>query len=108
MHRDLTSLIDDLLSDHPRTALIAYRRLTVDELPWLELRVVALARRQGWGWATIARLLGRTRQSVHERFHSARIALRPDPNLAKHRQQAAFAGIAEEARRCTDDDPVAW
>ena len=109
VHLHLTSLIDDLLSDDPRAALIAYRRLAVDELPWLEQRVVALARREGWAWAPIARLLGRTRQSVHQRFHRAMIALRPDPSVAKHRQEATFASIADEVRRRNEEeDPIGW
>ncbi|HEY4331923.1 MAG TPA: hypothetical protein VGM78_05120 [Ilumatobacteraceae bacterium] len=105
---DLHRLLDNLLSDDPRTALIAFRQLSTDELPWLEQRTVALARRHGWNWATIARLLGRTRQSVHARFHNARLAVRPDPDLARHRQEAEFAGIREQVRRSSDDDPVAW
>ena len=51
--RELHQLIDDLLGDDPRRALIAYRRLTVDEMPWIEQRVVALARRNGWNFARI-------------------------------------------------------
>ena len=67
----LKALLDDVLDDDPRAALIAYRRLVEHELPWIEQRVVALARREEWNWAKIARLLGRTRQSVHERFRTA-------------------------------------
>ncbi|MCU1389149.1 MAG: hypothetical protein JWL72_2487 [Ilumatobacteraceae bacterium] len=104
----LDQLLDDVLSDDPRTALIALHRLVDDELPWIEQRVVALARREGWNWATIARLLGRSRQSVHERFRNIRLALRPDPHLAKHVQERAYRGIAEAVRRNQDDDPIGW
>ena len=104
----LDALLDDLLGDDPRPALIAFCRLVDDELPWLEQRVVALARREGWNWATIARLLGRSRQSVHERFRNIRLSIRPDPHLAKHRQERDYRGIAEAVRRNQDDDPVGW
>ncbi|MCU1401235.1 MAG: hypothetical protein JWN62_4344 [Acidimicrobiales bacterium] len=104
----LDQLLDDVLCDDPRTALIALHRLVDDELPWIEQRVVALARRDGWNWATIARLLGRSRQSVHERFRNIRLALRPDPYLAKHVQERAYRGIAEAVRRNQDDDPIGW
>ncbi|MCU1393737.1 MAG: hypothetical protein JWM34_2165 [Ilumatobacteraceae bacterium] len=104
----LKTLIDEVLDDDPRTALIAYRRLVDDEIPWIEQRVVALARRENWNWATIARLLGRTRQSVHERFRKAAIAHRPDPHLAKHQYERSFRQITEDIRRRDDDDPIAW
>ena len=105
---DLGRIIDDLLDDDPRTALLAYRRLTADELPWLERRVIALARREGWNWATIGRLLGRTRQSMRQRFEGAGLVMRPDPHVLKHRQEAAYHRIADEVRRANDDDPIAW
>lgn len=105
---DLHRLVDDLLSDDPRTALVAYRRLTVDELPWLEQRVVALARINGWKWATIGRLLGRTRQGLQQRFRNIKLALRPDPLADRHQYEATFDRLREDARRLSDDDPIAW
>lgn len=67
---ELHELVDDVVGDDPRRALMAYRRLSGDELGWLEQRVVALARRNEWSWGRIARILGRSRQSVHRRFAS--------------------------------------
>lgn len=115
VRNDLVRIIDDLLGDDPRLALIACARLTNDEIPWLEQRAVSLARRNGWNWAKIGRLLRRTRQSVRQRFDNATLAMRPDPHLLRHRQAAEFAGIHEEIRRSAacdgsgdGDDPIAW
>ncbi|MCU1387693.1 MAG: hypothetical protein JWL72_1031 [Ilumatobacteraceae bacterium] len=105
---DLVRIIDDVLGDDPRTALLAYHRLTAHELPWLEQRVVMHARANDWNWATIGRLLGRTRQSMRQRFDGATLALRPDPHLQKHRQESAYRRIAEDVRRSYDDDPIGW
>ena len=49
-------------------ALWAIRRLIDEELPWLERRAVRLARQDGASWASIARVLRRSRQSVHRKF----------------------------------------
>ena len=68
---DLVRVIDGLLSDDPHVALVAFRRLAVDELPWLEQRAVAVARCSGWNWATIGRMLGMSRQGSRKRFDAA-------------------------------------
>ena len=108
--RELHQLIDDLLGDDPRRALIAYRRLTVDEMPWIEQRVVALARRNGWNFARIGRLLGRTRQSVQSRFKSLPRTMRVDPMADHNRVQTAFHQTMRDIGhlRNPDPDPVAW
>lgn len=67
---DLHRLIDEVLDDDPRPALIAYRRLAKEPLPWLEQRVVALARRDGRNWAKIGRLLDVSRAALHARFRT--------------------------------------
>ena len=108
VRRDLNRIIDDVLGDDPRAALIACARLADDELPWLEQRVVALARREGWNWARIGRLLRRTRQSVRQRFDNAQLAMRHDPHLDYHRSEAGFANLRRDFERAADDDPVAW
>ena len=72
-------IIEDLLGDDPRRALIAYRRLVADELPWIEQRAVGLALRDEWSWARIGRLLGRSRQAVRKRFDGLPPIRRPDP-----------------------------
>ncbi|MEO6126391.1 MAG: hypothetical protein ABIR32_22045 [Ilumatobacteraceae bacterium] len=74
---ELKRLIDDVLSDDPKVALIALRKLTDDELPWIEHKVVSLARCADWNWAMIGRLLQRERSSVRMRFNNTRIAMRP-------------------------------
>ena len=68
MERELHSLIDDMISDDSRRALAAYRRFANEHLPWLERRAVLAGRQRGDSWAAIARLLGRSRQSVQQRF----------------------------------------
>ena len=117
VRRQLHRSIDEILSDDPRAALIAYRRFAADELPWLEHRVVALARREGWDWGRIGRLLGRRRQSVHERFAHAVPRPMPDPEggaQRRRRQSEALIAAALPSRfprtgPGTDgDDVVAW
>ena len=41
-----------------------------DEIDWLIERAVALARREGFDWGRISRLLGITRQWARERLNS--------------------------------------
>lgn len=65
----LEALLRHALDDDPRSALGAVRRLTADELPWLEERAVRLARQNGMSWARIARLLALPRQTAHRRFN---------------------------------------
>jgi hypothetical protein len=65
---ELHQLINDSLADDPRVALIACRRLAHEEFASIERRAVRRARQDGWTWARIGRLLGRTRQSVRARF----------------------------------------
>ena len=109
---DRDKLLDAILGDDPKRALAAYRDLADRQLPWLEQRVVALARRDGLNWAVIGRLLGRTRQSVRERF--ARIVARPAPG----RRESSYERMVREHEEAflrlinprpePDDDPVAW
>jgi hypothetical protein len=80
VRNELIGMIDDALGDDPKRALIAARRLK-DDVPWLTERSVALARREGYDWGRIGRLLG-------ER-------LLRQLGLAKSRDQ-------------DDDEPVAW
>ncbi len=68
VRQELHQLVDDLCGDDSKRALAAYRRISIDELPWLERRAVLAARRRGASWAAIGRLLGRSRQSVQQRF----------------------------------------
>lgn len=34
-------MVDDILGEDPRAALIAYRELSGEQLPWLEQRIAA-------------------------------------------------------------------
>jgi hypothetical protein len=62
--------IDAMLADDPRQAMIALRAFTEHDLPWLERRTVREARRAGYSWARMGRLLGRSRQGLRQRFQS--------------------------------------
>jgi len=108
----LKRLIDEIMSDDPRTALIALRRLKDDELPWIEQKVVASARCAGWNWATIGRLLQRSRASVRQRFSDQRLAIRPsnrsDGQQFEHAFRSAMTEIERRRRYEADDNPVAW
>jgi len=108
----LDQLLDAILSDDPRRALAAYRDLADRQLPWLEQRAVALARMDGLNWAVIGHLLGRTRQTVRERFGT--IVARPAPGT----HESAYSRMVREHEEAflrlndplpqDDDDPVAW
>jgi hypothetical protein len=99
-------LIDDLLGDDPRRALIAYHRLVDAELPWIEQRAVGTARRAGWSWARIGRLLGRSRQAVQKRFEGLAPIRRPDPRAEVQRREAEFARLLRGVR--SEPDVVPW
>lgn len=75
MH-DLGRLVRDAGGSNPRLALASVRALE-DELDWLLVRAIRLARDDGYDWGRIGRLLGRSRQSVRERFD--RLAPRQPP-----------------------------
>ena len=99
-------LIEDLLGDDPRRALIAYHRLVDAELPWIEQRVVGLARRDGWSWARIGRLLGRSRQAVQKRFEGLAPIQRTDPRAEARHREAEFVRLLRGVG--SEPDPVAW
>lgn len=90
---DLHRHLDEALVGDARTALIAVRRLLEVELPWLERHVVGRARRDGYSWARIARLLGRSRQAVQQRFRDHDESWRPPApeagDLARRTNRAA-------------------
>ena len=99
LHRHL----DDALAGDTRTALIAVRRLVDVELPWLEQHVVGKARRDGYSWAKIARLLERSRQAVHQRFGDLDAAWHPPApdagDLAQRTNRQATTAIDAARRR---------
>lgn len=63
---ELHRVVDDLVDDDARTALVAVRRL-YELMPQLERRAVCQARAEGLNWAIIGRLLRRSRQGLHRR-----------------------------------------
>lgn len=77
IRNELVDMIDRTLGEEPKPALIAARQLKA-EIDWLTERAVALARREGYDWGRISRLLGITRQWARERFKAA------PPRLAPH------------------------
>jgi hypothetical protein len=99
-------IIEDLLGDDPRRALIAYHRLVDDELPWIEQRAVGIARRDDWSWARIGRLLGRSRQAVQKRFEGLAPIHRTDPRAESRRREAEFARLLRGVR--SEPEPVPW
>jgi len=108
-------LIADAFGDDPDMALVAYREIETRQLPWLEERVVAMARRNGLPWSVIGRRLGRSRQAVQAKFADRLPRVAPAPRESPYdrraREQAeAYERIQREYRRRAevDDDPVAW
>jgi hypothetical protein len=110
----LSRMIDDALDDDPRAALIAARQLE-EECEWLMRRAVASARREGWNWARIGRLIDMTRQGARKRFPAVP-PFAPPSSIASDR---ALRGTRETERMLrewdrrrrnspADDDPIAW
>ena len=111
----LHHMVDDVLGQDPRAALIAFHELYDAQMPWLEQRVVALARRERWSWARIARLLGRSRQDVHRRLRTIAPALPHDPHaeyrrweLETQRWRTGRRPAAIAAAGSADDEAVPW
>ncbi|NND73507.1 MAG: hypothetical protein HKN44_00725 [Ilumatobacter sp.] len=106
--RELEQLARLSTSDDPHTALVACRRLERDELPWLRERAVIIARRQGWAWRPIARLLGVSHQSIARRYRdSARRMPRHErsPGWGAEEERALF-GHLRNLR--LDDELASW
>jgi hypothetical protein len=117
-HR-LVAMIDDLLGNDPRAALVALPELRDEQVPWLEARAVALARRERWSWAKIGRVLQRSRQQLNRQYRVivptvAHDHLRERNGEVLH-QRRVLAEIAEGQRRGrrqydepTDAEAVPW
>ena len=108
-HRELVGMIDRALGDDPKSALIAARELK-QEVEWLTERSVALARREGYNWGRISRLLGITRQWARERFKAAPPRLPPhvvarNHYLEEQRQtERLLSRLGQSKPRHDDDD----
>lgn len=117
MRQQLDRLLDDALGDDPRLAIASARQLRA-ECVWIEQRAVGLARRCGYDWGRIGRLLGISRQSARSRFArvlptvppSQRVAARSHLETDRERLVRAMNEIREQSYRdgLTDDDTVAW
>ena len=109
---ELVGMVERALSEVPREALIGSRQLEL-ELDWLFDRAVALARRDGYEWARIGRLIGRSRQAVRQRFATIVPVIPPsrrrrdltDRYRAEIRRQT---GDVRRRSAAEGDDPAAW
>ena len=114
VREELRDMIDRALGDDPKAALIAARQLK-SEVEWLTERSVALARRDGYDWGRIGRLLGVSRQSARERFKSAPPRLPPhvvrrNRYLAEQRETERLIAQLDRAKTSDQDegDVVGW
>ena len=67
---DIKRHVAEALGNDPQRAIVAVRRLVADDLPWLEARAVRLGRSEGYSWAVLGRMLGKSRQAIRQRFVS--------------------------------------
>jgi hypothetical protein len=115
VRNELVDMVDRALGNDPKAALIAARQLK-NEVEWMTERSVALARREGYDWGRISRLLGITRQWARERFKAAPPRLPPhvvahNQYLAEQRQTERLLSQLDQPKpRQGDDgdDAVPW
>lgn len=114
MHQ-VRQLVVDAGGSNPRLALASVKALE-DELDWLLVRAVRLARAEGYDWARIGRLLGVSRQGARKRFESLAPLMGPLPPHTRgrtpwERQATDLAEQAADVRRRAEfesGDPVFW
>ena len=114
MH-EVRQLVADAGGSNPRLALASVKALE-DELDWLLVRAVRLARAEGYDWARIGRLLGVSLQAVRKRFDVLAPLMGPLPPHARgrtqwERQATELAEHAADVRRRVEfefGDPVFW
>ena len=102
MH-DVQELLADAGGPNPRLALASVKALA-DELDWLLVRAVHLARAEHYDWARIGRLLGVSRQAARQRFERLAPLVDPLPPHVRGRtpwqqQHAAIIESGADARR---------
>ena len=115
VRNELVDMVDRALGTDPKDALIASCQLK-NEVEWLTERSVALARREGYDWGRISRLLGITRQWARERFRAAPPRLPPhvvarNRYLAEEREtERLLSQLGQPKPRHGDDgdDAVPW
>jgi hypothetical protein len=109
--------LEQALGGDPRRSVVAVRQLGSDDLRWLEERAVRFARAEGYSWAHIGRLLGKSRQAVRQRFVGIDGTVQPlprrpmaDDERTMSTWNAALAG-ARRRREFLELDPshvVPW
>jgi hypothetical protein len=113
VRRALVAMVDRALGDDPVAALRAVRQLDA-EVDWLKKKAVAQARRAGFDWGRIGRLLGVTRQAARERFRV--IVPTPPPHVVAMDRNLRYDRTSERMlndlraphRPDQDDDVVPW
>ena len=117
MHKDIIRRhIDAMLDDDPRLAQIAMRKFVEQDVPWLERATVRLARREGYSSARMARLLGRSRQTVRERFKGIDGTWEPldfqpvdhATKMMRYRQVVAAKQAEREFEQWAGGEAVPW
>jgi len=111
---DLRQLFSDARGSNPRLALAAVRALE-QEVDWLLVRVVRLARDAGYDWGRIGRLLGVSRQATRQRFDRWMPKVGPLPPsrgltpMERHvRETAETTQDLRRRREFEGDDPMLW
>lgn len=86
-HLDL--MLDNALGATPRLALAAVAQLKLD-IDFLEGRAVALARREGYDWGRIGRLLVISRQAARQRWAKLDVGMMmPSTQMRSYRDPIA-------------------
>ena len=90
-------------------------RALEEEVDWLLVRVVRLARDNGYDWGRIGRLLGVSRQAVRQRFDRLAPKTGPLPPtrgftpMERHiRENAEMTQDLRRQREFEADDPMLW
>jgi hypothetical protein len=114
---DIRRDIDLALGGDARMSVVAVRRLGAENLRWLEDRAVRVARAEGYSWAQIGRLLGRSRQAVRQRFGNIDGTVQPLPLGPGNDEERVMSGwyrstaCTRRHREFLDTDPsdvVPW
>lgn len=90
LRRGLLAMVEQICCPDAREAMIGARRLEV-AMDEVLVHVVRQARRRGYPWARIGRLLGRSRQAMRQRFADA--VPEPAPQVSArelHEQHRAY------------------
>jgi hypothetical protein len=115
MRQKIDRMLDQALGANPRLAMAAARKLRA-ECEWIEARAVALARREGYDWGRIGRLLGMSRQAARQRFARQVPRIAPSASIVddfqRQRDEITRFGNRMAEERCQaqlgDRDVIAW